>query len=141
MSYQRDSWIIKDHTIIKALRHYGFGCWRDYPGSDWHRTNVPIAWNSRYRLPDGMVIESRGTQLVIEGTPEDPQPWIIEDWRVFSLLERNDMAAKALSPGWEYTWYRTACPIAFNGVYVFPCGHAISSEGTRLVFAGYRGKR
>lgn len=137
----RDSWVVKDRRVINALRHYGFGCWRDNDDSVWYRTSVPVAFNGKYRLPDGIVIESRGTRLVLAGTPPDPPSWIIKDWQVFTLLERHGMAARPTSPGWASTWYTTACPIAFNGTYVFPCGHAIVSQGTSLVFAGYRGKQ
>lgn len=65
-------------------------------------------------------------------------PWIIRDWRVFSLLREHGFACCENSPGWAGTWYTTNCPIEFNGSYVFPCGYVIRSDGTELVFAGFK---
>ena len=136
-----DTWVIEDSRVSTSLVRSGFRCYPVAPGGLWHFVDCPISFNGRYRLRDGTVIESRGTKLVLEGTPPEKQSWVIKDWRVFALLERHGMAAKSTSPGWAHTWYATDCPIAFNGSYVFPCGHVIASQGTQLVFAGYRGRQ
>lgn len=78
-----DKWHITDKAVIATLKENGFTC--EHPQAeyipaaisfqfsppteketDWYTTDCPIEWNERYTLPNGAVIRSRGTRIVLE---------------------------------------------------------------------------
>ena len=77
-------WEIIDLEVITFLRDNGFTCEHPQttitPGSlqiftrhpdedkDWYVTSCPITFNGQYTLPDGHIIESSGTRLILAFT-------------------------------------------------------------------------
>lgn len=77
-------WLITDDRVIQAIQQNGFICQKHQtvlmPGavhfitkskeeeeaSRWYDTDCPVEMNKSYTLPDGNVIRSKGTQLVLE---------------------------------------------------------------------------
>lgn len=55
------NWIIEDAATRRALWRYGFSCKPQH--YHWYTTSLPIEFNGSYRLPDGSVIRSHGTEL------------------------------------------------------------------------------
>jgi hypothetical protein len=78
-------WLIEDATVIELLVKNGFVCKKDTDlpkmdgldrhtikrikehcaNSKWYFTDCEIKFNKSYELPDGSVIASRGTSLVV----------------------------------------------------------------------------
>lgn len=78
-----EKWLIEDSMVRALLVKNGFVCKKDMqevsgPGihfytqtqeqieaAKWYVTDCPVEWNKSYMLPDGCIIASKGTKLVL----------------------------------------------------------------------------
>lgn len=76
-------WFIEDGRVRELLIKNGFVCEKDLPkipgpgihfftqtqeqieAAQWYLTDCPVEWNGQYTLPDGSMIASQGSSLVI----------------------------------------------------------------------------
>lgn len=79
------SWFIKDQQVIDLLRKNGFTCEHPNPtqtgiiqfytrtledDKNWYDSNCPIEFGEEYTLPDGNILKSYGTSLVLKTSEE-----------------------------------------------------------------------
>jgi hypothetical protein len=82
------TWLIKDSKVRELLVKNGFKCEKDKPkvsgpgihfftqtqeqieASQWYLTDCPVEWSEEYTLPDGSVIASKGTSLILVSTQD-----------------------------------------------------------------------
>ena len=85
-----DRMCITNDALVLLLQANGFVC--RCTGGQWFETDCHV-WNGTKVLPDGTIIRSYGTRLVIEGS-EDDRALLYEERRQLEQWERQHRAAR-----------------------------------------------